>query len=126
MTADSGRLHRRHWGWDEVDRAAGFHGLRDDWQLLGKLLGIDIDDGRADLFDDLGEAVGEGHWGRNTSGLASEELTAACSLPLTLRVRTDPTRIPMESVARRANVVVRRRLRMRSNSVAESVIRCVH
>ena len=52
----------------------------------------------------LERVTGEGM----TRGWASEVSTLACSLPLTLRVRTEPTRMPIESVARSVKVVVRR------------------
>ena len=55
------------------------------------------------------------------SGRASEESTV-CSLPLTVRVRTEPARMPSESVASRAKVVVRRWLRMRFEQCGRSVI----
>ncbi len=54
------------------------------------------------------------------SGRASEESTVCCSLPLTLRVSTEPANIPTERVPISTKVVVSRRLpetARRANSV---------
>ena len=90
-----------------------------DGGLLGQGLGVDVDDGGADLLDDLREAVGEGDGRGDDEGLCVGGVDGCCSLPLTLWVRTEPTRMPTESVASRVKVVARRRPRMRSSRLGE-------
>jgi len=57
-----------------------------------------------------------------TRGFASEVLTAACSLPLTELVMTEPAMMPAESVARSAKVVPRPWLRRRESQVGDVLI----